>query len=97
MGKTSGRRFYWESFVAAQMGKRIISPMIYAFITKVLSIFCGKVLCVVEEEGLIMEEVAKRFDVGVASVMGWTKELVPKTTRFTPTKIDMNGSLGSGC
>lgn len=54
-------------------------------------------LCVVEEEGLIMEEVAKRFDVGVASVMGWTKEIVPKTTRFTPTKIDMNGSLGSGC
>ncbi len=31
MGKTSGRRFHRESFVAAQVGKRIISPMTYAY------------------------------------------------------------------
>ena len=30
MGETSGRRFYRKSFVAAQVGKRIIAPMTYA-------------------------------------------------------------------
>lgn len=52
--------------------------------------FRRKVLSVREKEGLTMQEVASRFDVGVASVMRWVKRVVPQKNRHKPaTKIDM--------
>jgi len=52
--------------------------------------FRRKVLEVRKEEGLSMEKVAKRFRIGLATVMRWTKNPVPKKTRNKPaTKIDM--------
>lgn len=52
--------------------------------------FRQKVLEIREREGLSMAKVAARFDVGVASVMRWTKMLHPCVTRNKPaTKIDM--------
>lgn len=46
--------------------------------------FRKKVLLVREREGLSMQEAADRFDVGVATVMRWTKQLAPKRTREKP-------------
>ena len=52
--------------------------------------FRRKVLSVREKEGLTIAQVAKRFGVGVASVMRWIKTPDPKTTRNKPaTKINM--------
>jgi len=52
--------------------------------------FRKKVLQVREKENLSMHSVAKRFAVGVASVMGWSKNIEAKKTRNKPaTKIDM--------
>ena len=52
--------------------------------------FRSRVLMLREKEGLSMAEAAKRFDVGLASVMRWSKNLESKTTRNKPaTKIDM--------
>lgn len=49
--------------------------------------FRKKVLAVRKRENLSMMEVGERFDVGVASVMRWSKELEPKKTRNkAPTK-----------
>ena len=53
--------------------------------------FRQKVLEVREQEGLSIAALAKRFCVGVASVMRWLNRLEPKTTRNKPaTKIDMH-------
>jgi transposase len=52
--------------------------------------FRKKVLVVKEKEGLSFAKVAKRFDVGVSSVVRWTKAPEPKRSRNKPaTKIDM--------
>ena len=52
--------------------------------------FRRKVLSVREKEGLTIAQVAKRFDVGIASVVRWVKNPTPKTSRNKPaTKIDM--------
>ncbi|TYP67794.1 MULTISPECIES: IS630 transposase-related protein [Nitrosomonas] len=53
-------------------------------------LFRRKVLSVREKENLSIAQVAKRFGVGVASVMRWIKTPDPKTTRNKPaTKINM--------
>jgi hypothetical protein len=52
--------------------------------------FRRRVLAIREKENLSMAEVAKRFSVGLASIMRWSNNLEPKTTRNKPpTKIDM--------
>jgi len=52
--------------------------------------FRKKVLQVREKENLSMHEVARRFDVGVASVMRWCNNIEPKKNRNkSATKIDM--------
>lgn len=52
--------------------------------------FRRKVLSVREKEGLTIAQVAKRFDVGIASVVRWLKSPDPKRTRNKPaTRIDM--------
>lgn len=43
--------------------------------------FRKKVLAVRKREHLSMQEVSERFDIGVATVMRWTKKLEPKRTR----------------
>lgn len=51
--------------------------------------FRRKVLIVKEKEKLTFAETAKRFDVGLASVVRWRKNIVPKETRNKPeTKIN---------
>ena len=53
--------------------------------------FRRKVLSVRKKEELTIAQVAERFDVGVASVTRWLKNIAPQTTRNKPaTKIDMN-------
>ncbi|AKH37251.1 MULTISPECIES: IS630 family transposase [Nitrosomonas] len=53
-------------------------------------LFRHKVLSVREKENLSIAQVAKRFGVGVASVMRWIKTPDPKTTRNKPaTRINM--------
>jgi len=48
-----------------------------------------KVLEVKEKEKLSYKEVARRFSVGIASVVRWSKRLEPQKTRNKPaTKID---------
>ena len=50
-----------------------------------------KVLSVKKKEQLSFMKAAQRFDVGVASVVRWSKRLVPQVTRNKPaTKIDMS-------
>ena len=50
--------------------------------------FRKKVLQVKAEEGLSFTSISKRFGVGKASVMRWSKELYAKKTRNkSPTKI----------
>ena len=46
-----------------------------------------KVLEIREREWLSLEETAKRFGVGRASIFRWTKEIEPKRKRKKPTKI----------
>ena len=43
--------------------------------------FRKKVLFVKDKEGLTIEEAAKRFDIGVASVVRWSSRLEPCLTR----------------
>lgn len=53
--------------------------------------FRKKVLSIKDKEGLTIEETAKRFDVGVASVVRWSGRLEPCLTRNKPaTKINMD-------
>lgn len=43
-----------------------------------------------EKESLSYAKVAKRFDIGIASIVRWTKNIESKKTRNKPaTKIDM--------
>lgn len=52
--------------------------------------FRKKVLTVKEKEDLTIEETAKRFDIGVASVVRWANRLESCLTRNKPAmKIDM--------
>lgn len=48
--------------------------------------FRTKVLSVRAKEHLTIEEVSRRFDVGVASVTRWLKRLEPMRTRYKSTK-----------
>ena len=53
--------------------------------------FRMKVLSVKQKENLSFRKVGKRFNVGVASVMRWSKRLKPLSRRNKPaTKIDMS-------
>lgn len=53
--------------------------------------FRKKVLSVKEKEGLTIEETAKRFDIGVASIVRWSTRVEPCLTRNKPaTKINMD-------
>ncbi|MBL0941575.1 MAG: transposase, partial [Alphaproteobacteria bacterium] len=53
--------------------------------------FRQKVLRIKAKENLSFAAVAKRFDVGLASVVRWSKSIVPKKTRNRPaTKINMD-------
>lgn len=52
--------------------------------------FRQKVLRVRAKEKLTFIETAKRFDIGLASLVRWSKDIVPQKTRNKPaTKIDM--------
>lgn len=52
--------------------------------------FRRKVLSVRDKEALSMKEVAERFDVGIASVMRWVKNITPQMTRHKPAlKLNM--------
>jgi transposase len=52
--------------------------------------FRQKILKIRDSENLSMAEVAKRFGVGVTSVMRWSKKIQPKPTRERPAiKLDM--------
>ena len=54
--------------------------------------FREHVLSIQNREGLSYSETAKRFSVGIASLVRWTKKLEPETTRNKPaTRIDMKG------
>ena len=50
--------------------------------------FRRKVLAIREKEGLAIAEVATRFDVGVASVTRWIKNIHRKAQGFRRRKID---------
>ncbi len=50
--------------------------------------FRRKVLSVREKEGLTIAQVAARFNIGVASVVRWLKQLEPKVHGFRRRKID---------
>lgn len=52
--------------------------------------FREHVLRIKKEEGLGYWEAARRFKIGVASLMRWAKRIAPKERRNRPTKIDMN-------
>lgn len=52
--------------------------------------FREKVLVIKEKESLSFAKVAKRFGIGIASIVRWTKNIDSKKTRNKPaTKIDM--------
>lgn len=52
--------------------------------------FREKVLLIKEKECLSFAKIAKRFDIGIASVVRWAKNIEPKKTRNKPaTRIDM--------
>ena len=52
--------------------------------------FRRKVLSIKDEEDLTIEETAKRFHIGVASIVRWSSRLEPCLTRNKPaTKINM--------
>ena len=51
--------------------------------------FRRKVLSVRKKEGLTIAEVAARFDVGVASVTRWVKNIHRKPQGFRQRKIDL--------
>ena len=51
--------------------------------------FRKKVLSILEQENLSLLEVSKRFGVGQASVVRWSKNVEPQRTRNQPTvKLD---------
>ena len=51
--------------------------------------FRKQVLLIKEEEKLSLEQVAKRFGIGVASVFRWSKRIAPQMTRNKSTiKMD---------
>ena len=52
--------------------------------------FRRKVLSVRKKEGLTIAEVAARFDVGVASVTRWVKNIHRKPQGFRQRKIDLD-------
>lgn len=53
--------------------------------------FREKVLLVKEKKSLSFAKIAKRFDVGIATVVRWAENIESKTTRNKPdTKIDMD-------
>ena len=47
--------------------------------------FRKKVLSIKEQENLSLSEVSKRFGVGQASVVRWSKNIEPQRTRTKPT------------
>ena len=49
--------------------------------------FRKKVVEIREKEWLSLEETAKRFGVGRASIFRWTQEIEPKRRRAKPVKI----------
>ena len=52
--------------------------------------FREKVLLIKEKESLSFAKIAKRFEIGIASVVRWAKNIESKKTRYKPaTKIDM--------
>lgn len=51
--------------------------------------FREHVLGIKKEEGLSYGEAARRFEVGIASLMRWAKRITAKKKRNKPTKIDM--------
>ena len=51
--------------------------------------FRRKVLLVREQEGLSIAQVAKRFGVGVSSVVRWLKDIHPKPAKTRKRKIDL--------
>jgi len=52
--------------------------------------FREKVLLIKENESLSFAKIAKRFDIGIASVVRWVNNIESKKTRNKPaTKIDM--------
>jgi len=52
--------------------------------------FRQKILKIRDTENLSMAEVAKRFNVGITSVMRWSKKIEPKPIRERPAiKLDM--------
>lgn len=52
--------------------------------------FREKVLSIKDKESLSFAKVAKRFDIGIASIVRWAKNIDSKKTRHKPaTKIDM--------
>jgi transposase len=52
--------------------------------------FRQKVLKIRDKENLSMAEVAKRFGVGITSIMRWSKKIEPKPVRERPAiKLDM--------
>jgi transposase len=52
--------------------------------------FRKKVLSIKETENLSFAQTAKRFDIGIASIVRWTKHIEAKTSRNKPaTKINM--------
>lgn len=52
--------------------------------------FRSRVLAIKQTDKLSFAETAKRFKVGIASVVRWSKEIEPHTTRNKPsTKIDI--------
>ena len=53
--------------------------------------FREKVLLIKEKESLSFARIAKRFGIGIATVVRWAKNIESKTTRNKPaTKIDMD-------
>lgn len=51
--------------------------------------FRKKVLSIKKPEKLSFSEIAKRFNVGIASVVRWSKNIQIKATRNkSPTKLD---------
>jgi transposase len=52
--------------------------------------FRRRVLAIKQAEDLSFAEVSKRFKVGIASIVRWSKKIEPQQTRNKPpTKIDM--------
>lgn len=56
--------------------------------------FRKKVLSIKEKESLSFAKIAKRFDIGIATVVRWAKNIESKTSRNKPaTKINMEALM----